>query len=134
MKCAFLSSYQFLSLIMPHSSLVIVEAYLDAITQRDHVLARSYLADCNFSYVSPMNSFDTADALMAHFELISPIKQHIKTRKAFVDGSEVCHILVETAQITEQPTTVAQWAQVCDDKISRLELIFDAHEYKKLLV
>jgi len=120
---------------MPQSLLVIVEAYLDAITQRDHALARSYLADCNFSYVSPMNSFDSADALMAHFELISPIMQHIKKRKAFVDGSEVCHILVVTAQISEKhTTTVAQWAQVSDDKITRLELIFDAHEYKKLLV
>src|SRR3569623_1118699 len=119
-KCAKLSSYQPKSLIMPQSPLAIVEAYLEAITQRDHALARSYLADCNFSYVSPMNSFDSADALMAHFELNSPIMQHIKK---------------VTAQISEKhTTTVAQWAQVSDDKITRLELIFDAHEYKKLLV
>lgn len=82
-----------------------------------------------------MNSFDSADAMMAHFELVSPIMQHIKKRKAFVDDSEVCHILVVTAQISEKhATTVAQWAQVGDGKITRLELIFDAHEYKKLLV
>lgn len=120
---------------MPQSPLIIVEAYLDAITQRDHALARSYLADRDFSYVSPMNSFASADALMAHFELISPIMQHIKKRKAFVDGSEVCHILMVTAQISEKhATAVAQWAQVGAGRITRLELIFDAHEYKTLLV
>lgn len=118
------------------SPLAIVEAYLESIAARDLVVARRYLADEHFRYVSPMHSFTSADSFVAYFELVSPIMHHIETRKVFVDGAEVCHILSVTSQISEKLTTaVVQWSRVnAERKIDCIELIFDAHEYKKLLV
>jgi limonene-1,2-epoxide hydrolase len=117
------------------SPLNIVDAYLDAIAKRDLTRARAYLADQGFEYLSPINSFSSADQFIAYMELASPIMQHVEIRKVFADGDEVCHILTVTSQISEKRiATVVQWSRVAAAKINRVELVFDAHEYKMLLV
>ncbi len=116
------------------TSLGIVETYLNAIAQRDYELARSYLADEGFEYLSPINGFSSAEKFLAYMELAMPIMQRFELRKAFCDGDECCHILSVTSQISEKRTaTVVQWSRLKDGKIQRLELIFDAYEYKMLL-
>lgn len=111
-----------------------VDAYLEAIAQRDYSRARSYLANEDFEYLSPINRFSSADQFMAYMELATPIMQRLEVRKVFCDGDECCHILSVTSQISEKRTaTVVQWSRLKGGKIHRLELIFDAYEYKMLL-
>ncbi len=119
----------------PRTPLEIVDAYLEAIAKHDLGRARSLLSDIGFEYLSPINRFASADEFIAYMELASPIVQRVVTRKVFVDGDELCHFLQVTSQISEKRSTaVAQWSQVTAGKITRLELVFDAHEYKSLLV
>ena len=117
------------------TSLEIVDAYLNAIAKHDLDRARACLSNGDFEYVSPINGFNSADKLMAYMELASPIVQRVETRKVFIDGDELCHILLVTSQISEKrAATVVQWSKVEAGKITRIELVFDAHEYKMLLV
>lgn len=113
----------------------IVDAYLDAIGRRDYARARALLADSGFEYRSPLQDFTSADRLMDYFELALPIMQRIVVRRIFADGDECCHMLLVTAQISEKHATAAAlWSKVADGRIVRMEAIFDAHEYKKLLL
>ncbi len=117
------------------SPLEIVDAYIDSIAQHDNARARRYLSDSDFEYISPLNTFSSADKLMDYMELATPILQRVERRKVFIDGDELCHILLVTSQISEKrAATVVQWSKVTADKIARIELVFDAHEYKMLLV
>jgi len=112
----------------------IANAYLEAVARRDYAAARAYLADEGFEYLSPLNCFSTAEPLIAYLELATPIVQRVDVRKVFSDGDDVCHIVTVTSQISEKrASTVVQWSRVVQGKIRRIELIFDAHEYKKLL-
>lgn len=112
----------------------IVNAYIDAIARREYAEARTLLADADFEYISPMHRFTSADDLVAYMHLALPILQRLHVRKVFCDGDELCHIIGIVAQISEKrSSTVMQWSKVADGKIRRLELVFDAYEYKKLL-
>lgn len=113
----------------------IVNAYLEAAIAFDYARARTYLADEGFQYVTPLNQFQSADQFIAYAELASPIVQRVESRKVFVNGDDVCHIFNVTSQISEKRSDVlVLWANVQDGKIKTLEMIFDAHEYKMLLV
>ncbi|MEK7322427.1 MAG: nuclear transport factor 2 family protein [Pseudomonadota bacterium] len=115
-------------------AVTIIDAYLDAMAKRDYGRARSYLANEGFEYLSPINHFSSADKFMAYIELATPIVHRFDLRKTFRDGDEFCHILSVTSQISEKRTaTVVQWSLISEGKIQRLELIFDAYEYKILL-
>lgn len=119
----------------PLKPLDIVNAYLEAAIGFDYALARTYLADEGFQYVTPLNQFQSADQFIAYAEMASPIVQRVETRKVFVNGNDVCHILNVTSQISEKRSnTLVVWATVEDGKIKMLEVVFDAHEYKMLLV
>lgn len=119
---------------MKQTPLDIVNAYLEAVDRRDYDEARTYLADDGFEYISPINRFSASGPLVAYLELATPIVQRVDIRKVFTDGDDVCHIVTVISQISEKrASTVVQWSRVAEGKIRRIELIFDAHEYKKLL-
>lgn len=40
----------------------VMRAILDALTERDFVRARNYLSDNRFSHISPLTTFNVADA------------------------------------------------------------------------
>ena len=111
--------------------LQVVEGYLDALARRDFDAIRGLLVDEGFSYTSPIATFDSADDLVTYLTIVSGIVQGVECRKVFVDGPDVCHFLVYTTQLAEkQQTQVVQWAAVEGERIRRVELLFDAHQYK----
>ncbi|MFZ5595112.1 MAG: hypothetical protein ACOY4D_12820 [Pseudomonadota bacterium] len=113
----------------------IVEAYLDASIHHDYRRARACLADESFLYVAPINRFQSADDFIAYAELASPVVQRVEICKVFVDDNDVYHILEITSQISEKRANrLAMWARVEGFRIKRLEMIFDAHEYRNLFV
>jgi hypothetical protein len=113
--------------------LSIVEAYLDARDAYDYEGARALLANAGFQFASPIARFDDADAFIAHAIATSGIIRQVERRKAFVDGHDVCHFLTYHIQISEKlAVPVAQWAQVIDGHIRRIETLFDATPYSDL--
>ena len=109
----------------------VVDRYLDALARRDYDRARTFLADRGFSYTSPIASFDSADDLVEYLTMVSGIVERMERRKIFVDGSDVCHFLTYTTRIAErEQTQVVQWAHVDGERIRRIELVFDAHQFK----
>jgi len=111
----------------------VVDAYLNALRDRDHERAREFLADKEFVYRSPISSFQSADELVQYLTVASGIVQGVEVRKVFVDGDDICHFLTYRIQISEkQAVEVAQWARVRDGRIARIDLVFDASEYREL--
>ncbi len=111
----------------------VVDAYLDALCERDHDRARTFLANTGFAYASPIARFESADELIQYLSLTGGIVQGIEVRKVFVDGADVCHFLTYRIQISEkQAVEVAQWARVQNGRIARIDALFDASTYRLL--
>jgi hypothetical protein len=110
-----------------------VEEYLDAIESHAYDRARLVLADEGFEYESPICRFSSADAFAQHMSLIGGIIQRIERVKIFVDGQDICHFLVLVTQISHKESTkLVQWARVQDGRINRIEVLFDAHWYRRM--
>lgn len=111
----------------------LVEAYLDALAAHDYERARGCLSDGAFRYQSPISVFTSADDFMLHWSLSAGILQRIDRVKAFADGEDVCHFLDLAIQLSDKQTVrAAQWCRVADGRIVRIELLFDAHQYRML--
>jgi len=113
----------------------IVSALLDAFEARDFELARTFLSDGAFSYRSPIESFNDADAFISNISRVGPILERIERCKTFVNGSDVCSVLkIHTTMDTLNAASVAQLTTVVAGKITAIEAIFDATEYNKMIV
>jgi len=111
----------------------LVDAYIAASAAFDYERARSLLADTGFEFSSPISHFDDADAFIEYVALASGVIHSVVTRKVFVDGGDVCHFLTYRLQISDKfSVDVAQWAQVQDGRIRRIETVFDASAYRNL--
>jgi ketosteroid isomerase-like protein len=104
----------------------IVMEYLQAVEREDFESARSYLKD-DVSYVSPLNSFDNAEAYLKYnFSLHLP---KLDVKKIFADGNDVC-IFHETT-LAKPPATVftSILVQVDGGKISSIRVLFDPRPF-----
>ena len=104
----------------------IVMEYFEAAARRDFESARSYLKD-NVSYVSPLNSFDNAEAYLKYnFSLHLP---KLEYKKIFTDGDDVC--LFHETTLTKPPATVfaSIWCHVDGGKISSIRVLFDPRPF-----
>ena len=68
----------------------IVMEYFQYTDHQDWQLARSFLSD-NFSYLSPVNSFDRAEPYLKYFERHYQIMglPKLDVKKVFADGKDV---------------------------------------------
>ena len=105
----------------------IVMEFLQAITgeHRDFKTARSYVKD-NVSYVSSLNSFDSAEPYLKYNESLHLPKLDIK--KVFTDGDDVC-ILHETILTKPPAVFTSLWFHVDGGKISSLRALFDPRPF-----
>ncbi len=111
----------------------LVEAYLQALEDRDYDAARGCLADRGFSYVSPIASYSRADDLLDHAMIGGSIVHQRQPIKCFVDGPDVCHILRYWIQLSDkQQVDIAHWARVEHGRIVGITAIFDARAYWSL--
>ena len=107
--------------------------FLDAFEARDFERVRSYLSDEQFSYRSPVSSYDSADAFVANIARIGPILERIERRRIFVDGDTVCGILnLKTTMEGLRQVPLVQLVTVADGRIVTLEAIFDATAYNRM--
>jgi hypothetical protein len=104
----------------------IVMEYMQAAERQDFKSARTYLKD-DVSYVSPINSFNRADAYLKYFESLHLPKFDIK--KIITDGDDVC-VLHETTLTTPPLTSFASvWFHVDGGKISLIKVLFDPRPF-----
>jgi hypothetical protein len=112
----------------------IIERYIEAIARRDFETARSYLADRGFEYVSPIARFDDADSFASSMHAVGAILQRMETRLRFTAGSDICHVLdVTVAMASYKTQRVVHLAHVDQGRISRIEVIFDASDYHRMI-
>ena len=110
-----------------------VEAYLQAIAERDLDQARRYLADTRFRYTSPIGSFADADRLIESLVGVPPILEQLTLRKCLSEGEEVIGILDVRVTMQNYAThAIAFWCRVQDGRIRSMEVIFDASEYRRM--
>ena len=103
----------------------IVMEFIGATERLDFQSARGYLKD-NVSYVSPLNSFDSAEPYLKYnlhlYETGQLVKFDIK--KEFADSNDVCILHEWNSQL------VCVWYHVDDDgKISSIKVIFDPRAF-----
>jgi hypothetical protein len=103
----------------------ILMEYTQATERLDFQSARGYLRD-NLSYVSPLNSFDSAEPYLKYnlhlYETGQLAKFDIK--KEFADSNNVCILHEWNSQL------VCVWYHVDDDgKISSIKVIFDPRPF-----
>lgn len=103
----------------------IVIEYFQATDRQDWQSARGYLSD-NFSYVSPVNSFDNAEPYLKYFERQYQIRglTKLNIKKVFTDGNDVCIFLEFNSQI------MCFWIIVDKDrKIGLIRAILDPRPF-----
>jgi hypothetical protein len=112
----------------------LVERFLDALESHDYDRARDLLADEGFRYESPISSFSSADDFIQHFTLMGGILHKIDRLKVFVDGPDLCHILVFVTQLSDKESMkAALLTRVSGGRIQRIEALFDTHWYRRML-
>lgn len=110
-----------------------VEAYFQSIADRDLERARSYLANTQFRYVSPIGNYDSADRLIDSMFGVPPILEQLELRKCFGAGDEVLGLVdVRTTMQNYTTHTIAFWCRVDKGLIQRMEVVFDASEYRRM--
>jgi len=117
----------------PVTPVDVVDAYLDAFAQRDFDLARTYLADTGFHYVSPVTEVSDPDTFTLIISRLGPILERIERRKVFTRGDEVCvvmHLITSMEAMKDIP--VVQVSRVVDGRITDMEVFFDASAYNKM--
>jgi len=114
--------------------IAVVEGYLDAIAARDTAGARRYLVDNGFEYVSPIAHFLSADEFVESMGGAAAILHNLGIVHRFAEDGVVCHVLDVTVNMTgHQTQRVVQLARVRDGRIIRLEVIFDASEFNRMI-
>ena len=103
----------------------IVMEFIQATERQDYQSARGYLSD-NMTYVSPVNSFDSAEPYLKYNLHLYQTGQLVKfdIKKEFTDSNDVCIIHELNSQI------VCLWYHVDDDgKISSLRVILNPRQF-----
>lgn len=105
----------------------IVERYFDAWTTGDFDTARSLLHD-DLSFQGPIETLDSADALMASIKGLAQVVTGAERRGVVAAGDEVVvRYDLHTAPVPSAP--VAEWYRVADGRIAAIEAYFDARPF-----
>jgi ketosteroid isomerase-like protein len=104
-----------------------VERYFDAWTSKDFETARSLLHD-DLSFRGPIETLDSADALIESLRGLSQIVTGAERRGVIEHGDEVAVVYdLHTAPVPDAP--VAEWYTVRDGKIASIQAFFDARPF-----
>jgi len=105
----------------------IVERYFDAWTSGDFETARSLLHD-DMSFRGPIDTFETADALLGSIKGLAQIVTGAERRGLIADGNQVAVVYdLHTGPVPTAP--VAEWYRVEQGKIVSMEAFFDARPF-----
>ncbi len=109
----------------------VVDAYMMAFATRDHEQAKRHLAP-DLAFVGPIDTFDNADDYLESTKRLDGLNATVTPRKTLVDGSDILMIYDMEAAATGT-SRIAQWFHVDDDRITSIEIFFDAGPFRALM-
>lgn len=111
---------------MMADSATVICRYLDAWRAGDLTLLRAVLAD-EVSFAGPLGHCENADEYCHAIERLVRITTEIDVHKVFADGR---HVLAwfDLHTTVAPPCPIANWSQVRDGKISRVQVTFDPRQ------
>jgi ketosteroid isomerase-like protein len=105
----------------------IVERYFDAWTSKDFATARSLLRD-DLSFRGPIETLDSADALMDSIKGLAQIVTGAERRGIVEQGDQVC-VIYDLHTVPVPTAAVAEWYTVADGRIASIQAFFDARPF-----
>jgi len=105
----------------------IVEQYFDAWTSKDFETARSLLHD-DLSFRGPIETLDSADALMESIKGLAQIVTGVERRGLLAQGDQVA-VIYDLHTVPIPTAAVAEWYTVRDGKIASMQAFFDARPF-----
>jgi hypothetical protein len=113
----------------------LVKAYLDAFSRREFDLARNFLSDRGFSYISPIGRYQDADHFIQNISRVGPILERMVIRKCMTSGNEAIAIMDSTLAMSGYKSyAVAMLFAVHEGRIKSIEAIYDASDYHRLFL
>jgi len=111
----------------------IINAFLDAVENRDFDQALSFLSAEGFSYRGPIDHFEDPEAFIQDISSIGSILKRIERRRVFIEGNEACVIANYHTTMEDLKTTrVAHWIRLENSKITNVESFFDVRAYARM--
>lgn len=111
----------------------IINAFLDAVENRDFDHALTFLSAKEFCYRGPIDIFDDPGAFIQDISAIGSILKRIERRRVFIDGNEACVIATYYTTMEDLHTTrVAHWIRLQQSKITSVESFFDVRAYARM--
>ena len=102
----------------------VVAAYQEAMGKGDWKRARSYLKD-DLSFSGPLDRFSRADDYVGALQRLYPMVDNVDVKGVFSEKDQVV-ILCDLQFKPPLPTIyVVEWYTVSEEKISRVQVVFD---------
>jgi hypothetical protein len=115
-------------MIMSNTGEILTKFY-DAVIKRDLATARSFLSD-DLIFFGLFETYPNADAYMAALTGLLSITLRLDVKTIIAEGSQAAIFFeLETSAPAEAITLVAEWHQVSEGKIVRVESAFDGRAF-----
>jgi hypothetical protein len=115
-------------MIMSNTGEILTKFY-DAVIKRDLATARSFLSD-DLIFFGLFETYPNADAYMAALTGLLSITLRLEVKTIIAEGSQAAIFFeLETSAPAEAITLVAEWHQVSNGKIVRVESAFDGRAF-----
>jgi hypothetical protein len=115
-------------MIMSNTREILTKFY-DAVIKRDLATARSFLSD-DLIFFGLFETYPNADAYMAALTGLLSITLRLDVKTIIAEDSQAAIFFeLETSAPAEAITLVAEWHQVSEGKIVRVESAFDGRAF-----
>ncbi len=110
----------------------VLQKYYEAAQRRDFGTCRSYLND-DFLFKGLFRTYHHPDEYLADFRQLLQITLRLDVQKIVVQGNDVMVLFeLETKAPVEATTLVAEWHQVVNGKITRVQSVFDGRPFEAM--
>ncbi len=107
----------------------ILERFYAAVAKKDIAVARAYLND-DLIFVGLFETYPNAEAYLKALTGLLSITVRLEVKKIIAEGNDAAVFFeLETKAPAEATTLVAEWHQVKNGKISRVESAFDGRPF-----
>jgi ketosteroid isomerase-like protein len=115
-------------MIMPNAGEILKKFYA-AVAKKDIATARAYLDD-DLLFLGLFETYHNAEEYLAALTGLLQITVRLDVQKIIAEGNDAAVFFeLETKAPAEATTLVAEWHQVKDGKISRVESAFDGRPF-----
>ncbi len=107
----------------------ILKKFYDAVIKKDIAAARSYLSE-DLVFVGLFETYPNAEAYLKALTGLLSITVRLDVKKIIAEGSDAAVFFeLETSAPAEATTLVAEWHQISNGKISRVQSAFDGRPF-----